>query len=898
MSSDGYQRDAAIEWLRDIFDADVTRLLLSVLIILSVLPFPQLDRYAFFFFGIFAIEWMLRLAILRHELRHRSWSRVEIVLLFFDLLATLSFLPLQALFGSRFLRLLRLSRMVMLLSYWRAVVKEIWIILLKRERRYQLIFVGSLVVIVTFVSAILLSYFSQQGIDFNEDGNPHNETFFTALWWSFRQLQDPGNLVKNPTMSLAFFFSLGLTVAGVFIIAFVIGIGASIVEELVHLGRERRLGMRNHSVIGNLGPHSRQLVEELVSYYAKSFRSARIATMGAAAQRYSFMYQDRLRRIRYRQGKPLSAHDLSRVDADRARRVILLGKQSDPSSDSEVVSQILSVREANPKCWIYAELFRGDNVGAALGAGGGQTVPVLAYRFVALLLADLLAFPDLEAIYKQLLSSDGNEIYTAVFGHGQLEHRSPPTARIPPFGELMERSHHVRDVVLLGYLVDDPARPEGFRHVLNPGAADNAEWPAVPDVSTLRGFFGLATNFEQLKSLVEDLSDVAGAEPPPRGGRVPRFSLRTTARVVDRLLICGFHEGIVDFCRQVVQFFPGVKIYLMVPTRALSRQVLDTFAARSGEADGDALGHDKTPRIGFVVDREGGSDGGGRVVCQQLLEEQRAVERPRGRQLGRVEVMVGDWSHLNTMQAQPEHEYVLREMDAVLLTYTDGEQDADARTALGLFKLVQLETSDPDMLPDDLHVLCEVQSSEKAQLLERRFRQRREPRPGGSVTWTTIIAAEHMRNAFLAQGVFVPGISSIYSELLCNPGYELCQLEVHAVDAEALAASNEDLDFGQLLAELYQRERLILIAVELEDDDGHRQVVVNPPVRSHEYRFPAAALRSVFAVGDIELLSTRGALPIGRALEPDDEDSDDDGDEDDDDEGDEGAALDEREEAR
>ena len=44
----------------------------------------------------------------------------------------------------------------------------------------------------------------------------------------------------------------------------------------------------------------------------------------------------------------------------------------------------------------------------------------------------------------------------------------------------------------------------------------------------------------------------------------------------------------------------------------------------------------------------------------------------------------------------------------------------------------------------------------------------------------SILAAESMRNAVMAQAIFVPGIDTIYRELLSEEGEEVCKLLVSA----------------------------------------------------------------------------------------------------------------------
>jgi hypothetical protein len=808
------QQEQMAEWFRDVFMSDWTKLLLSTLIILSVLPFEWVHVYGLVFFLIFAVELFGRYTVLRQDYQNREISRVEIIFFCLDVVATLSFLPFEWFWDDvRFLRLFRLSRMLLLLGYWGPMVREIWLILAKRERRYQLFFAGASVIILSFLSAILLFHFQSRGIDFNEDGKHANESFWDMLWWSFRQIEDPGNLVKDVDATLGFFCSLVLTLAGLFVFSFIIGIAASVVEELVKVGRERRLGYRRHSVICNLGPYSRVLLEELVAYYAKSLRSPRIVTMGPAQARYSYMYEAALASIRYREGQPLNRHDLEKVDADRATRVILLGQRDRDASDSEVVSQILSVRELNDRCDIYAELFRGDNLQATLMAGGPRTVPIQADRLVGLFLAQIVSFPGLEAIFGDLLSSRGNEIYTCLFDYGAMAGKKPPSGPLLPFGDLLERGHRAHNVILLGPLVADESERVGYSHRLNPrgGLADPAE---------LRGFFGVAPSFERLKDLVLSLPDVAvsrrlAAEPRP----VPRMAVCPQAGRVKNMLICGFHDGLVDFCEQLILINGSPKIYIMVADETQHSRVVEAFLER--------------PEV--------------LIPAQSVEFEQTDVTQIRywgaddaeGEGEGIIQLLTGDWSHERVM-IEGENGFRLVNMDAVLLTFTQRETDPDARTSLGLLKLINLDRTRPDMLRPNLRILCEVQNGEKAALLEKRFGH-----ATGGCHPVSVVSAEAMRNALLAQGVFVPGIDIIYRELLSEAGQEICKLVVvsEPEDPEMV------LTFGDLLTTLYQREGLIAVAVELSDRDG-RRVVVNPPLRCDDYRFRVGDIAGVFVVGE------------------------------------------------
>ncbi len=834
----GRESELSIEHVRDLFAADLTKVLLSALILVSVLPFPWTQAFGIGFFALFAVELALRSLIFVDDVRAARVSKVEVVFLIFDLLATLSFLPFEALWNDvRLLRLFRLSRMLLLLGYWGPMVREVWNIVAKRERRYQLAFVAVSIVILAFSSAVILEHFRAKGIDFNGDGVKGDHSFWAMLWWAFVQLESADNIIKDPEVSLGFFFSVFLTVSGVFLFSFLIGIGNSIVEELVTVSKERRIGMRRHSVICNLGPHAAVLLQELITYYAKSFRSPRIITMGSEPRRYDYMHEPQLLRVRYRQGQALSSHDLRKVDADRATRVILLGHSDREVSDSEVISQILSVREVNQSCPIYAELFRPDNVQAAIRAGGRQTVPVMANRLVSLYMANLIVFPGIEEVYHDLVTPQGNEIYTCVYDAGHLAGRQPPSGPLLPFGELLERCHRAHGVVLLGHLLADPAEPTGFSHAFIPGAritADGTRHEEVPAVERVRGFFGVAPTFEHLKAFVASLPDVSlPAEPEPEAA-VPSFGVCPGASRIRRFLICGFHDGLVDFCEELILYTRLPEIFLMVPEGFAVEEVLRAFADRPDEPGSATMQ-------------------GGRLRFTRDGDDELRYGPPAGEALGRLVVLRGDWSDDRTLLAHagtaasrsvPQGEdqlsgrgYRLEDLDAVLLTYLPGESDPDARTSLALLKLIRLKES--GRASAALRLFCEVQHAEKAALFQRRFGAQ------GCGDAVTVVASESMRNGFLAQAVFVPGSVSIYRELLSQAGVYLCKLL-----PEPPADPDAALTFGQLLTTLYRRDDCLLVAVELGARDGERRLAVNPAPRSPDYRFRAGELRSIFAIGE------------------------------------------------
>jgi hypothetical protein len=582
--------------------------------------------------------------------------------------------------------------------------------------------------------------------------------------------------------------------------------------------------------------HNRVLLEELCAYYAKSFRAPKLITLGPAERRYDYMHEGALRKIRYRAGNALSSHDLIKVDSDRARRVILLGQRSGEHSDSEVVSQILSVREVNPRCDIYAELFHTDNLEAARRAGRsleGRTVPLLANRLVSLYLANLMVFPGVEKVFAELLSSTGEEIYTCIYGKGLLGDLKPPSGAILPFPELLARAHRAHGVLLLGYLLDDPAEATGIAHAFLPGAGP---WhhPVVPDVARLRGFFGIATNFSAIRDMVASLPDVAapGAEEPPLE-ELPRFGICPGATNLRQVLVCGFHHGTVDFCEELILFTRVPQLYLLLPEGHDPEAAARAFSERGASQPSAVEGG----RVVFS------SEGVGRLRYS-------LTDAAEG---GILEIRCGDWSDERVLVGGTAG-HQLGELDAVLLSYQPSEPDPDARSALALLKLIRIRETRPELLKPSFRIFCEVQNDEKAALFQRRFQDHGRPSPT-SCSRITIVAAETMRNAFLAQGVFVPGIVTIYRELLSQSGVYLSKLILED-------ASETVVSFGTLMLGLFRHQGLLLLAVELKDlETGQPRLVVSPAHRSREYRFRLSDLLSAFVIGETKAVAPAHPCP-------------------------------------
>jgi len=130
------------------------------------------------FLAIFGTEFAARLCIAR---RSQGFCRGEIALLAVDALALLTFVvvPVHLMLGGErgaedsefwLIRLVRLVRLVVLVRFLNTTLVELRKILSQRQIRYQLGFLLTSVLLLTFVSAAVLKTIGVRIIDFDTDG--------------------------------------------------------------------------------------------------------------------------------------------------------------------------------------------------------------------------------------------------------------------------------------------------------------------------------------------------------------------------------------------------------------------------------------------------------------------------------------------------------------------------------------------------------------------------------------------------------------------------------------------------------------------------------------------------------------------------------------------------------
>ena len=175
-----------------------------------------------------------------------------------DLVAVLSFLPIgHVLDSGRLLRLARLVRLAIVVRYAADLLRDFWLVVTRRERLGQLLVLLLSVATLSFVAAALLVL--------AEPGNPmHGGNLLDAFWWAFLQLESADNIVRSvhehPALVIA---SVLLTITGIFLMSFVIGLGTNIVAALLVASRHRPVDLEGHTVLSAPPQAARRILRDL-----------------------------------------------------------------------------------------------------------------------------------------------------------------------------------------------------------------------------------------------------------------------------------------------------------------------------------------------------------------------------------------------------------------------------------------------------------------------------------------------------------------------------------------------------------------------------------------------------------------------------------------------------------
>lgn len=807
--------------VEEVLEHRLMRLLLAVLIIVSVLPFDALEvRLRPFFLVVFGLELVARLMLI--ATRRVRPSRADWAFLLFDTIALVSFLPLEVIVGrASWLRAFRLVRLLVLVRFTRALAADVWRVLTRREQIQQLALVTLGVLSLTFVGAVVVAHLGV-GHDYDYSGSPGRESFWDQLWWTFQQVEDPGNLVTSVrTDPVALGVSLLLTIFGIFIFSYLIGVGSNVVEQVLRAERRRPIGYSNHTIV--IGPvhESELMIAEFVRMYEKNaglrhigpkqfhawlFKGhprprrqamARIALLGRRDEPPDFLFAPGMRRVGYRSGDAADPESLERVNIDEAKRVVLIAPDA-PGADADAitVARLAAIRARNRTAHVFVEVKESRNESLVSQIGGPGTFPLDSNRFLGLFLCQHLIVPGVETLLEELLSARGNEMYTHLFVD-DWERRARRECGELRFEDLAEFAHREHHVTLLGAFVGSSIKRNGRRLVpadrvkpwVNPLIAGRMQGTKRACVlEEFRGFFGIADTYVPMRDFAHDvLERRAVAQEGSSAETLLRRVALSEQRPLRRVLVVGYSSALAPMIEALAHFVSDIEV----------RVVLDGDRQSAARAAW-ALGVD--------------------------LDDVEAKELERN---GRLRVIHEPFDLATAaVRHVPSHG-----LDAAVFLSSGAAADADATTMLRVLHFVQSFPAD-----SRYRLLAELVETHRGEQLAHQLSTLRLP------VDLTLLSTNQIKNYFMVHSAFVPGLTDVYARLLGTRDQEIVRLPLRA------DPTGKPVRFDAIRRALTTRG-VIPLALQVAG-----KTVMNP---RHDQRFSSSDIQAIYALADSDRLQDR-----------------------------------------
>jgi len=300
----------------------------------------------------FAVELYLRYLIMNSmNFESNNERLMEWGFWWLDALATIVMIPAFAVipYGGA----LRMMRLIRLLRPWVVIIRNLRDVM--REGQFlQEINLIVLVLAVISIGGGIFGHFMLPDFDFTQDGqvDARDQNILARIWFSFRLFTDPGNAVTFPDSAPIAILSILAVVIGVFIFAFFIGIGASIVSGLMTKLRNERLAVTRHMVMFGWTSTAPYILESLRIASERSFTKLKLVMLHHEAKIPEALLAEKW--VTYRHGDSKKVEDLKRVNLKAARQALVLLPEEFTTSESlsESFFSLLAIRSMHPDVYL------------------------------------------------------------------------------------------------------------------------------------------------------------------------------------------------------------------------------------------------------------------------------------------------------------------------------------------------------------------------------------------------------------------------------------------------------------------------------------------------------------------------------------------------------------------
>jgi len=304
----------------------------------------------------FSVELYLRYLIMDSmNFESKKESSMEWGFWWLDAVATIVMVPAFAFipYGGA----LRMMRLIRLLRPWVVIIRNLRDVM--REGQFlQEINLIVLVLAVISIGGGIFSHFMLPGFDFTQDGfvDARDADILAPIWFSFRLFSDAGNSVTFPDSTAIAMLSILAVVIGVFIFAFFIGIGASIVSGLMIKLRNERLAVTRHMVMFGWTSTAPYILESLRIASERSFSKLKLVMLHHEEKIPEALLAEKW--VTYRHGDSKKVIDLKRVNLKAARQALVLLPEEASTSESlsESFFSLLAIRSMHPDVYLSVAL--------------------------------------------------------------------------------------------------------------------------------------------------------------------------------------------------------------------------------------------------------------------------------------------------------------------------------------------------------------------------------------------------------------------------------------------------------------------------------------------------------------------------------------------------------------
>ncbi|MBI3182865.1 MAG: NAD-binding protein [Myxococcales bacterium] len=369
--------------------------------------------------------------------------------------------------------------------------------------------------------------------------------FLEAMWWAMTRVADAGTMGDDEGTLVRLVATLS-TLSGVMVVALLIGLVSSTIGDKIDDLRKGKSPVidRGHTLILGYSEKVFTILRELREANHNQKHASAVILSEAEKEEVENEVRERMGdmltiRVVVRQGSPFSPHDLKKVGAGRAKSIIVLASDADPTddhvpgqADMGAIKAVLALRRikgALTQNHVVVELLDGKRraVVERLGAGGIEVVAMK--ETLSRMIVQTARQNGLAQVYRDLLTYEGSEFYFKSF----------PELAGQPFGVTQFR---MKDAVVAGVRRVEP-EPQC---ILNP-----------PEDFLLQAS-------DQLLVLAEDddtFSLTASHQPsipPGFEGSPPR------PRTPEKVLVCGMGDKISDMLREFDNYvLAGSEAWLM-----------------------------------------------------------------------------------------------------------------------------------------------------------------------------------------------------------------------------------------------------------------------------------------------------------------------------------------------